>query len=226
MLNNTPILVTGVERSGATIIAKVLSLCGVYTGQTTPMMENTNLKALMDSYYSSQKYDINGQYPLPAIDVMDIPEQWSEEVKHRLYDNGYHGQLWMYKSSRIIQTWPLWYLDFPDAKWVFVRRKPLDIVSSCERTGYMKAFKTRSVLNSINVQDEKEGWLWWIKQHEELMKQILSTVKIDYMEIWPERMAQGDYSQVYKMLNWLGLEWNDKIISTVEPLLWKSKNKI
>jgi hypothetical protein len=40
--------------------------------------------------------------------------------------------------------------------------------------------------------------------------------------IWPERMVDGDYSQIIEMLKWLGLEWNDSIIPTTKKLLWNS----
>lgn len=225
MQNSNQIFVTGIERSGSTIIAKIISLCNIYTGKTTPMMENLQIKSLMDSYYKSIQVDPRGQYPLPALELMDMPEDWGIEINNRLKSEGFVKGTWMYKSSRIIQTWPLWYLDYPDAKWIFVRRRNPDIIASCEKTAYMKAFKNKDVLSTIKVNNETEGWLWWIRYHEQLMQNMLATVKIHYMEVWPERIAQGDYSQIYKMINWLGLEWNDKIIPTIEPLLWKSKNK-
>ena len=43
--------------------------------------------------------------------------------------------------------------------------------------------------------------------------------------IWPERMVNGDYAQIFEMLDWLGLKWNDSIVPTIDPLLNKSKQK-
>ncbi len=50
MINSShnPILVTGVERSGSSIVAKILEICGAFTGSTSSMNENLQLKELQD----------------------------------------------------------------------------------------------------------------------------------------------------------------------------------
>ena len=45
---NSPIFVTGIERSGATLIAQIIEQAGAFPGKTTPMMENIGLKKLVD----------------------------------------------------------------------------------------------------------------------------------------------------------------------------------
>lgn len=218
------VFVTGVERSGATIIAKILALCGVYTGEVNAMGENTSVKVLVDDLYRQMGADVSGQYPLPDLDLLNTPDEWIKEVESRIFDGRTPDKIWLYKSSRILQTWPVWLLTFPNAKWIFVRRKPSDIINSCKLTMYMKAFKNPEILSKIGVSTEEEGWLWWIRQQDDLLKSLLHNLNIDYKVIWPERMVNGDFSQIYEMLDWLEVPWNNKIIPTVKPLLWKGKN--
>ena len=105
-----------------------------------------------------------------------------------------------------------WNQSFPKAKWVIVRRKTADIISSCLKTGYMKAY------------DNQEGWLEWVHIHEKLFAEMLEA-NIDYKEIWPERMAYGDFTQMQEVVEWLGLTWNTEIPKMVKPLLNNSIQK-
>ena len=43
--------------------------------------------------------------------------------------------------------------------------------------------------------------------------------------VWPERMVRGDYYQMYEAMDWVGLPWNTKVLSVVDPLLWNSRKK-
>lgn len=204
-----PIFVTGIERSGSTIIAKIIDKCGAFTGQTTAMMENKELKRLVDVYYVYDlKLPIFGQKPLPNTHQLKIPVEWKEKVEYTLEKQDYTIP-WMYKSNRLAQIWPVWNQAFPDAKWIIVRRRTGDIVQSCLKTGFMNAYQ------------DAEGWKEWIHEHERLFVEMIGA-GINYKEVWPERMVTGDYSQINEMLEWLGLEWNDGIVGMVEGLLKNS----
>jgi hypothetical protein len=131
---------------------------------------------------------------------------------------------WMFKSSTNCQIWPVWNYAFPNAKWIIVRRRTDDIVSSCMKTAYMSAFKDKSNQKLVGVSTEEEGWLWWVHQHEKLFVEMIES-GLNCKIIWPEHMANGDYSQISEMLEWLGLKWDDSIIKIIDPLLWNSKQK-
>ena len=212
---NEPIFVTGIERSGSSIIAKIIGVCGAHVGSVSEMQENLGIKNLVNTYYIRQLgIPSNGQRPLPDTKQLITPYFWKGEIDRFLFFEGYEEcKPWMYKSSRICQLWPIWNELYPNAKWVIVRRRTGDIIQSCLKTGFMKAYK------------DSEGWLDWIHQHEELFTSMVSA-KISYIEVWPERMAQGDYSQIHEMLEWLGLECNDSIPNIVLPLLKNSPQKV
>jgi hypothetical protein len=199
---NTPVFVTGIER------------CGAFTGDVSHMQENLLMKQLVTNYYKSVHADTKGQFPLPDTNELLIPSDWKIKVLDILKTEQYRpSELWMYKESRICQIWPIWNYAFPDAKWIIVRRRTGDIIESCLKTGYMTAY------------NDKEGWLTWVHQHEKLFVEMIET-GLNCKVVWPERMVSGDYKQMYEMIDWLGLDWNDKIVSLVEPMLYNSRQKI
>ena len=222
---DTPIFVTGIERSGTSIIAKMIRLGGAFAGEVTEMQENEGVRKLVDNYYKSIKYPIKGQFPLPDTSSLSFPSDWREKVIRILTEQGYdESKSWMYKNFRICQIWPVWEQAFPSAKWVVVRRRTGDIISSCIKTGFMTSFKDPIVQLFVGVNSEEEGWKWWIHEHEARFREMIES-KIDYRIIWPERMVNRDYTQAIELLEWLGLKWDDHIKNIIDPLLWYSKLK-
>ena len=226
-ITNNPIFISGIQRSGATIIAKLLKTTGIFYGDVNNTMENIEINNLIKEFYVNLQLNPNGQYPLPVLEDFENVEKFDSfdyKVHHVLMQQGHkRNKQWVFKSSKIIQTIPIWYMNFPTAKYIIVRRKPVDVVESCIKTGYMTAFKDKVICDYIGVADESAGWYWWIKEQEELLIKFLQRFKIDYRVLWPERLAEGDYSQFNETLQWLGLDWNNEILKLGSKLLWKSK---
>jgi hypothetical protein len=220
-----PVFVTGVERSGTSIIAKVIAIGGAFVGKVTEMQENEGIRKLVDDYYGKIKYPINGQFPLPDTNSLLIPGDWKDTIFSILKKQGYDdSQIWMYKNFRLCQIWPVWMQAFPSAKWVIVRRRTGDIIQSCAKTGFMTAFKDPIVQLFVGVDREIDGWKWWVHEHEKRFMEMIEE-GINYKIVWPERMVSGDYTQEIELLEWLGLKWDDSIKDIIDPLLWYSKQK-
>jgi len=212
-----PILVTGADRSGSSLVARIFSMCGVFTGDVNVMYENIAVKPV--HHYIVDK-NTDGCH-MPNLHHVKIPRDWAETVSVLMKLQGYKGDIpFMYKDSVISQLWPMWNNSFPEAKWVIVRRKTSDIINSCVQTGYMKRFKSEHNLHKIGVHKEYDGWLWWVHQYEARFLEIMET-RIQYKVVWPERMAYGDYQQMKEVVEWAGLTWNDKIEETINPLFKK-----
>ena len=218
-----PIFITGVERSGSSMIAKIVGLGGAFIGKSSVMFENKKIRQLVDGYYVGLNIDPNLQYPLPEFPIPQ-PILWKEKVVGCLKDEvGFCEHYpWAYKSPKLCQTWPIWHEAFPDAKWIIVRRRTADIVNSCVKTSFMKSFKDPALLQKVGVETEREGWLWWVRQHEEMFTG-LEAAGASCMTVWPDRMVHGDYGQVNEMLMWTGLHWNPTIVDKISPMLWKSR---
>lgn len=222
---DSPIFVTGVERSGSSLIARILKICGANVGRHNPMFENLSIKKEIETYYAQiincDKNTVIGQFPMPVVVDLMIPNGWKEKIDKIRKIEGLHGT-WMYKSSKLAQTWPLWYYAYSNAKWIIVRRRTGDIVQSCIKTAHMRAFKNEANRSQIGVINEWDAWIWWVREHEKRFVEMIQA-GVNCKVVWPERMVDGDYQQIQEMLEWVGLPWKNEVISIIDPLLWKSR---
>jgi hypothetical protein len=212
MIMPSPTLVCGIPRSGSSAIAATINLCGAFGGimSKRSMYSNDKIREiLLKPYLDRLNVDVDGQNPLPDIKTVIVPAYWRDRVEQVIKDEGYKEGAWMYKDSRLIVTWPLWNISFPDAKWIIVRRRTGDVIQSCMKTGYMKAFK------------DETGWLGMVQEYEKRLIDMINE-GIDHRIIWPERMVDGDYQQIYDICEWLGLTWNEKAMEHIQRLLWKN----
>lgn len=218
-----PILVTGCARSGSSMIAGVLNICGAFGGVMDRHCENLQIRNKMVSpFLESIKVDPAGQYPLPDVKSLTIPTNWAEQAIQLIKSDGYPGGPWMYKGSRVCLMWPVWHYAFPNAKWVIVRRRTGDIVRSCTKTDFMRAFRSAENQQAVGASNEVDGWKWWVHQHEQrFVEMILEGVNCKV--IWPERMVWGDYEQMFETIDWLGLKWTSEVLAFIDPKLWKAR---
>jgi hypothetical protein len=230
MLKDSPILVTGISRSGASIIAGAINMCGAWGGHMAVsnsnkrgMFENIEIKeSLVKPYLSCIGVDIEGQYPLPSS--LTIPTNWGKQVEQAITHDGYSGGKWMYKDARLCLMWKIWNYTFPDAKWVIVRRRTGDILESCLKTGFMTAFKNQKTQEAVNASNEREGWLWMVHEYEKRFVEMINE-GVNCKIIWPERMVSGDYKQLYELMEWLGLPWKTEVLGFIDSLLWGTRIK-
>lgn len=233
MIEQPPILITGCARSGTSMVAGVINICGAFGGNMSGpnrnnqkgMFENAHIRnQVVKPYFRRIGVDPLGQYPLPDVNNLVIPTNWRAQVEHVIEREGYKKGPWMYKGAKMCLFWPVWHYAFPDAKWIIVRRKTTDIINSCKKTSFMRAFNKEENRKAVGATTEEEGWLWWVHQHEERFREML-TEGPNCKVVWPERMVHGDYKQMYETIDWLGLEWNSSALSFIDPLLWKARQK-
>jgi hypothetical protein len=218
-----PILITGCARSGTSMTAGAFFNCGAWCGDTSGpnrfnkkgmyenfLIRNTIVKPFLKLY----NWDPLGQFPLPNLkQVKSFPDAIAEKLRRDvlgiMQSQGLRNQQWFYKGAKLCLIWPLWHKAFPDAKWVIVRREAEDIVSSCLRTSFMRAYKKPS------------GWLRWVAHHENCFEQMVDN-KLIVREIWPQRMVKGDFSEFQACVNDYGLIYNEKnVIDFIDPGLWR-----
>jgi len=231
----SPILITGCARSGTSMVAGIINICGAFGGVMSGpnrnnqkgMFENVAIRQRMTKpYLHSIGVDPLGQYPLADTNSLPIPRDWKDRVEEIMIREGLQeDQPWMVKEAKMSFTWPIWHYAYPNAKWIIVRRKTPDIIRSCMRTAFMNAFRREENQAAVEAKDEYDGWMWWVHQHEAQFKEMLYA-GLNVKQIWPERMVSRDYGQTEEMIEWLGLEWNDEIFGFIEPKLWKARQKV
>lgn len=229
----SPILITGAARSGTSMVAGVINMCGAFGGNMSGstrnnqrgMFENAYIRNnIVKPYLRGIRVDPLCQYPLPDVKRLSIPNNWGEEVRGVMLHEGYSGGSWMYKGAKMCLMWPVWHYAFPEAKWIIVRRRTGDIVTSCLKTGFMRAFRNTAFQKAVGAHTEAEGWLWWVHQHEYRFVEMIEE-GLNCKMVWPERMVQGNYQQMYETIEWLGLKWKSEVLSFVDPKLWKARRK-
>ena len=222
-IERSPIIVTGCARSGTSLIAGIINICGGFGGKfigktrfnAKGMYENAIIREHVDKgYMRSIGVDPKGQMPLPNTNNLPIPSNWRSQVESVMIKEGYKEGPWFYKGARCCLVWPVWHYAYPDAKWIIVRRRSADIATSCLNTAFM---------NKYSTYDE---WIKWVNHHEAKFVEMINAgcnVKV----IWPEKLVRGNYEQALEVIEWLGLKWRGKeVMDFVEPKLWKSKKKI
>jgi hypothetical protein len=218
-----PILITGCARSGTSMVAGIVHMSGAWGGvmrgktryNAKGMFENKEIvNSIIKPMLRSWGCDPMGQKPLPRIEtVKHLPDAVQEKLKRvvlkSLIREGLRDQQWMYKGAKMCLMWPLWAKAFPDAKWIIVRRETEDIVSSCLRTAFMRAYQKRS------------GWLMWVAEHEKRFEEM-TDAGLEIHEVWPQRMIAGDFTEIQQVINNIGLNWDfEKVRDFIDPGLWR-----
>ena len=233
-LLDKPILITGCARSGTSMTAGIVDMCGAYGGlinlnktrnNPTGMRENIQIvNSVVKPYLKSIGADPMCQKNLPDIAVVksSLSDELVDKIRHRvtniIVSQGYDKKsLWYNKCPKMALIWPLWNAMFPDATWIIVRRDVEDIVRSCLRTSFMRAYTNKS------------GWILWAGEHEKRFEEMIDA-KLKVYEIWPQRMINGDFKEIQNVINAIGLNWDssmeDKVRAFVEPKLWgKGQNR-
>ena len=220
-IKQSPILITGCARSGTSMVAGVVNICGAFGGHTGPgnkynekgLFENQTIRVIDKVYLTSIGMDPKGQKPLPNTSNLHIPRDWRYKIEKAMLEDGYKDGPWFYKGARNCLTWPVWNYAFPNAKWVIVRRRSADIAMSCLKTSFMNAY------NSY------EDWIKWINHHERCFVEMI-TEGLNVKIVWPERMVAGNYEQMKELIEWLGLTWKaEEVMQFIEPKLWHARNK-
>jgi len=230
----SPILCTGAARSGTSMVAGVINMCGAFGGAMSGP-NAANQKGMFENYYIRNQIvkpylremhvDPMGQFPLPDITKLKIPTDWKARVEQTMIDQGYKEGPWFYKGAKMTLVWPVWHYAFPNAKWIIVRRRTGDIINSCMKTSFMRAFSRKQFRDAVGAKDEQAGWLWWVHQHEKRWVEMIEA-GLNVKVVWPERMVMNDFSQMMETIEWLGLKWSEEVLSFISPKLWHSRKRL
>lgn len=224
-LQMKPILITGAARSGTSMTAGIVHLCGAWGGKMTGptpynrkgQFENLAIRnGLIKPILKNMGVDSMGQHPLPKTSDFFLfsnlaVENFRISVLRTIRSQGYRSGPWFYKGAKMCLMWPLWHRAFPDARWIIVRRRKEDIINSCLKTSFMRAFR------------DSAGWAGWVDHHIECFLGMAATgLFIQY--VWPSKMIGNDFSQIEKIIENLGLSFDlNNAIDFIEPALWSGK---
>ena len=188
------ILITGIPRSGTSIVAEIISLCGIQGGQVNSMFENIYIQKYLHTLLKANRCDRNGHYPLP--DIIDIPNIIKIHIEAIQREQEIIGD-WYYKDSRITALCRPFTKIFPKAEYIIVRRNEDGIIKSCENTGYMDTFYNREILHRLGLENTRDGWRYMIEEYLKRFEWLKKEVKVT--EIWLEDNKNAKYTIPYLM---------------------------
>ena len=216
---DSPIFVTGVPRSGTSLVAGALGMGGAWLGRTVPgnqfnpqgffehsMIREKVVKPLLQGL----QCDPLGVQRLPVLAQLPRVDNLRAICRSLLEAEGYSdGARWLYKDAKLSLLWPLFADAFSGAHWVIVRRKSDDIVRSCIRTDFMAQHSS-----------DENLWIKWVEHYNQRLELLLSSGN-DCSEIWPQHLVQGDFSTLEQLMSRLGLDWDEqRIREFILPGAW------
>jgi len=158
----SPIFVTGVPRSGTSLVAGALGIAGAWLGRTVPgnqsnpkgYFEHTTIREkVIKPLLEGLQCDPLGVHRLPALAQLPQVDNLKEVCRNLIGAEGYSDDArWLYKDAKLSLLWPLFVDAFSGAHWVIVRRGRDDIVRSCLRADFMAQ-------HSSNKSLCQNGWI-------------------------------------------------------------------
>jgi tetratricopeptide (TPR) repeat protein len=223
-LIDRPIFILGVPRSGTSMVAGLLNVCGAWAGKTVPggavnprgffehiiLREKVNKKIL-----SSLNCDPLGVKKLPALDLLPGIPDLSGIVKQVIRSEGCpEDRPWLFKDAKLSLIWPIYKSAFPSARWIIVRRKNEDIVRSCLKTNFMVQHSTDPLF-----------WSRWIDAYLDRLDTLKKT-GVWWREIWPHDVVSGNLGVLHQLIDELGLIWEENNIRDfILPGSWHASKK-
>ncbi len=220
-----PILVTGLPRSGTSLIAGALAVCGAWTGLTaapTPWnrkggFENEALKdQFVKPVLALLGADPLGLDPLPAPGTLPPidPAAFRDLVLAALARQGWDGQQrWLFKDAKLALIAPLWIAAFPEADWIVVRRRRDAVIASALRAEPM----------ARRLGYDWARWKSWAHDYLAHLEALTAAVNV-WAEVWPERDVFGDLTRLAPVVAGLGLTWRPEVAEFADARLWHGES--
>lgn len=203
-----PIQITGTQRSGLSMIAGILDVCGAQGGELIGGNCNTKEGVFENREIISgvvaplmELNELNTDYlefmpkVLPEIKTTDhLTQSLFSTVKQQHLTS----HCWYIKSHKLCWLWPFFHKMFPKGKWVLVRRCEKQIIHSCLCTGYMKAYS------------EASDWKEWVERFTLRFSEM--KLSLNVFEVWPGKIFEDDLTELQELVEWCGLEWNESLV--------------
>lgn len=173
MEERDPIIITGLPRSGTSLTAGIMHLCGAWVGYQKPRtqynpkgdFENTEIqRKIIRPFLESIDCCPMGLTKLPEVghDRGALSGELRSGVFSALHEQGYYNEPWILKECKIALFPHVWRDAFPNAKWVIVKRRDTAVLSSC--------FRAHPMMDRMG--DDIDRWVDWLKTYKTHVESI------------------------------------------------------
>jgi len=213
---NTPILITGLPRSGTSMVAGCINICGAFGGDLEPanrwcgkgFFENTEIRTTIVKpiLWYSGFCDV-GVNTLPPVNhhfkFMDIKNSVKDIIKKQGYNLD---RPWFFKDAKLCLQYKLWKRSFPKAIWIVVSRNKESVLESCKK----------SFMCNNNLSDKQ--WSQWHNDYTEHVSELCKNVNAYHVD--SDLLVNGNTKQLEKITDMLGLTCRRSVLDFIDNKLW------
>lgn len=213
-----PVLITGIPRSGTSMIASCLQAAGLWMGPTIGatadnprgFYENREIREkILKPNLKAVGADPLGVHRLPDLTRLAPDPKLRERVLGVFAQQGHDGRRrWGYKEPKLALVWPLWLEAFPDATWVIVERDIEAVVNSCLSTGFMSRHSHSA-----------EFWRSFASRYQERLD-ILADTAPNVVRVSSDEVIAGNSNGLRALAERLGLIWSKSCDRQILPALF------
>lgn len=192
-----PIFLVGFPRSGTTLL-------------DTMLMGNPELHVMEEKQVLTNAIGKNKSESLIEMESSEISAMRDQyfKVAQELVPGG-DGKRLVDKHPLLMARVPEIYALFPNAQIILSERHPYDVVLSC----FMANFQLNSAMRSFTSLEEaaytySAAFASW--------ENATSHLPISIHRVRYERLVADPAAEMKPLISWLGLEWHDAILDTVE----------
>jgi hypothetical protein len=218
---NAPVFILGVPRSGTSLVTGLLALNGLWVGRTLAgdvsnpkgYFENIALRDGVNKELLSQLgYDRFGVQSLPPAVGLPRAPGLRKLVLSSIAAEGYDGSRpWGFKDPKLTLTWPIWHQEFPQARWIVVRRPTSSVVQSCLRAPFMRRHST-----------DPKFWRRLVAEYDQRLDRM-QTAGLWLRRIRASEIIEGQLDRIAEIAQELGLNWNsDNAQDFVDRHHWRN----
>jgi len=158
-----PLCITGMHRSGTSMVARLLNVCGLYLGEEKELIgpQPDNPEGFWEN---SQFVNLNTEILLKLGGDWDLPPEpekgWERQPKFKslskkgssLIQRFEPHHFWGWKDPRSSLTAPFWNMLIKDLKFIISVRHPLEVAGSLQQRGYNSQSFSLNLWNIYNQQ--------------------------------------------------------------------------
>jgi hypothetical protein len=205
-----PIFITGLPRSGTSLVAGLLHACGAWVGNTVPgdaanprgYFEHVIVRErIVKQLLSRIHCDPLGVHPLSPLDLSLTVSNLKQAMGTILAREDYNASMpWLYKDAKLTLLWPAFARAFPDATWIIVKRDRQQVIDSCIRTPFMAQHGSAH-----------EFWDVFVAEYEARLTRLAETVE-RHVVVEPQKLVGGDYANFTEVLSMCGLQFRKTLV--------------
>ena len=212
ILDKPPIFILGVPRSGTTLLRMIIdSHPEIMCGPEAPWITNQQLDwapslRSLTLFLTKNKWGIVKAFK--GVEENLIYQLMANFINQAMSVSARsHGKIqWAEKTPRNIIALPFLYRLFPNAKFVHIYRDGRDVALST-----VGKWKTIPISDKNVKNNYKNALKRWVDWNQKFLKDA-EKIGLNYISVRYEDLATAPQAEVYKLLEFLGVKWSDKVL--------------